>query len=100
MSLAEACDQNGFPHQKPILPSFGLVPAEYLSQHKYLTATPSDLNSDLCYLYLPPFHCTRLYQYLKRELTEDALIFLLSVYLFAFHDCPQVLFHLVSIVDA
>lgn len=27
-------------------------------------------------------------------------IFLLPVYLFAFHDCPQVLFHLVSIVDA
>ncbi|PKU47064.1 hypothetical protein llap_2613 [Limosa lapponica baueri] len=34
MSLAEAHDRDDFHHHKPILASFGLAPAEHLSQHK------------------------------------------------------------------
>lgn len=46
-----------------------------------------------------PFHCTRLYQSLRRGLIEPDLIFLLSVHYFAFRDCSPGLFHLVSIED-
>lgn len=46
-----------------------------------------------------PFHCTRLYQCLRRGLIVHDSIFLLSVHHFAFSDHSPGLFHLVSVED-
>lgn len=79
---------NDYPHQKPSIPSFGLSPAEHLSQHKEV--------SGLQFLVIPiffaflcfPFHCTGLWQSLKSSLTEHDLIS--HQFTFAVGDYPQV----------
>lgn len=79
---------NDFPYQKPILPSFGLTPAEHLSQYKEV--------SGLQFLVIPiffaflcfPFHCTGLWQSLKSSLTEHGLIS--HQFTFAVSDYSQV----------
>lgn len=79
---------NDYPHQKPILPSFGLTPSEHLSQHKEA--------SGLQFLVIPIFfaspcflfHCTGLWQFLKSSLTEHDLIS--HQFTFAVSDYPHI----------
>lgn len=61
-SLAKACDQNDFPHQKTVLPFSGLTLAGHLFQHKSLSGLQSPVTSIqifFAFLYFS-FHCTRL----------------------------------------
>lgn len=91
MSLAKACDQNDFPHQKAVLPSSGLTPAEYLFQHKSVSGLQSlatSIQIFFAFLYFP-FHCTRLTIPQKKPDKSRAWSSY-QQFTFAFSDYPQV----------
>lgn len=91
MYLAKTWDD--FPHQKPILPSLGLTPAEHLPGRKSLwTAVFSDTNL-LC-LPLLSFSLHRAVVISQKQL-DRARLDLSSVYL-CFEQLPPTLFRMVS----
>lgn len=85
MYLAKTWDD--FPHQKPILLSFGLTPAEHLSQYKEVSGLQflviAIFFAFLCF----PCHCTGLWQSHKSSLTEQDLIS--HQFTFAISNYPQ-----------
>lgn len=95
-SLAKACDQNDFPHQKTVLPFSGTpLPA----QVTLWTAVSSDLNSDFLCLSLLLFSLHKTDNPSNEAWQEQGMVFLLVVYL-CLQQLPPSLYHIASAADA